>query len=209
MAGGKGRSGKTHWDATATVYAEMGVAWLRAAAGGSRGGRTLIIFWRLSQADRLHLGCGENRSQQLHDCRHLKSRFQASLGEALGATGMGCCRAPCAAGAALRCLFRVLDFPLEESLVFSLGSRLEPPARSGEVCCLGPTAPDQSHSLAPLVVQTLKNLPAMQVTQVRSLGQEDPLEKRMATHSSILAWRIPQTEEPVGLQSMGHRVGND
>ena len=47
-------------------------------------------------------------------------------------------------------------------------------------------------------------------TQVRSLGQEDPLEEVMATHSSILAWRIPWTEKPGGLQSMGsHRVGHD
>ena len=49
----------------------------------------------------------------------------------------------------------------------------------------------------------VKNLPAMQETQVPSLGQEDPLEKEMATHSSILAWRILWTEEPGGLQSMG------
>ena len=56
----------------------------------------------------------------------------------------------------------------------------------------------------------LKHLPAMQETWVRSLGQEDPLEKDMATHSSILAWRIPCTEEPGGLQSMGsQRVGHD
>ena len=48
-----------------------------------------------------------------------------------------------------------------------------------------------------------KNLPAMQETQVQSLDQENPLEKEMATHSSILAWRIPWTEEPGGLQSMG------
>ena len=55
-----------------------------------------------------------------------------------------------------------------------------------------------------------KNLPAMQETQVRSLGQEDPLEKEMATHSSILAWRIPWTEEAGGLQSMGsQRVRHD
>ena len=51
------------------------------------------------------------------------------------------------------------------------------------------------------MVQTVKNLPAMWETQVQSLGQEDPLEKGMATQSSILAWRIPQTEEPGGLQS--------
>ena len=54
----------------------------------------------------------------------------------------------------------------------------------------------------------VKNLPAMQETQVQSLGQEDPLEKKMATHSSIIAWRIPWTEEPGRLQSMGlQRVG--
>ena len=54
-----------------------------------------------------------------------------------------------------------------------------------------------------LVVQRLKRLPAMQETWVRSLGWEDPLEKEMATHSSILAWRIPWTEELGGLQSTG------
>ena len=52
------------------------------------------------------------------------------------------------------------------------------------------------------MAQTVKNLPAMQETQVWSLGQEDPMEKGMATHSSTLAWRIPSTEEPGGLQSM-------
>ena len=53
------------------------------------------------------------------------------------------------------------------------------------------------------VAQTVKNLPTMQETWVWSLGQEDPLEERMATHSSILAWEIPWTEKPGGLQSMG------
>ena len=53
------------------------------------------------------------------------------------------------------------------------------------------------------MVQIVKNLPEMQETCVRSLGQRDPLEEEMATHSSILAWRIPWTEEPGGLQSMG------
>ena len=52
---------------------------------------------------------------------------------------------------------------------------------------------------ASLVAQMVKNLPAMWETQVRSLSWEDPLEKEMATHSSILAWRIPWTEEPGGL----------
>ena len=55
------------------------------------------------------------------------------------------------------------------------------------------------------MAQRLKRLPGMQETRVRSLRQEDPLEKEMATHSSILAWEISWTEEPGGLQSMGHR----
>ena len=60
------------------------------------------------------------------------------------------------------------------------------------------------------MAQTVKNLPAMQEAQVRSLGWEDPLEKGMATHSSILAWRIPWTEELVRLQSVkSQRVGHD
>ena len=58
-------------------------------------------------------------------------------------------------------------------------------------------------SPASFVAQTVKNLPAMQETQVQSLGQEDTLEKGMAAPSRILAWRIPWTEEPGGLQSMG------
>ena len=53
------------------------------------------------------------------------------------------------------------------------------------------------------IAQLVKNLPAIQETWVRSLGQEDPLEKEMATHPSILAWRIPWMEEPGGLQSTG------
>ena len=56
---------------------------------------------------------------------------------------------------------------------------------------------------ASLVAQTVKNLPAVQKTWVQSLGWEDPLEKGTATHSSMLAWRIPWTEEPSRLQSMG------
>ena len=57
--------------------------------------------------------------------------------------------------------------------------------------------------MSPLVAQMVKNLPAMQETWVRSLGPEDLLEKGMVTHSSILAWEIPWTEEPGRLQSMG------
>ena len=61
-----------------------------------------------------------------------------------------------------------------------------------------------------LVAQMVKSLPAVQETWVQSLGREDPLEKEMATHSRILAWRIPWTEEPGGLQSMGsQRVRHD
>ena len=74
---------------------------------------------------------------------------------------------------------------------------------SGETNCLG------SHG-ASQVAQLVKNLPAVQETQVRSLGGEDPPEKEMATHSSILAWKIPGTEEPGRLQSIGsQRVGHD
>ena len=61
-----------------------------------------------------------------------------------------------------------------------------------------------------LVAQRVKRLPAMQETWVRSLGQENPLEKEMATHSSTLAWKIPWTEKPDRLQSLGlQRVGHD
>jgi len=64
--------------------------------------------------------------------------------------------------------------------------------------------------VASLVTQTVKNLPAMEETWVQYLGWENPLEKEVATHSSILAWRIPWTEELGRLQSMGsQRVGHD
>ena len=65
-------------------------------------------------------------------------------------------------------------------------------------------------NVASLVAQLVNHLPAVQETQVQSLGREDPLEKGLATHSSILAWRIPWTEEADGLQSMGsQRIGHD
>ena len=68
----------------------------------------------------------------------------------------------------------------------------------------------QNNIWVSLVAQRVKRLPAMQETWVRSLGQEDPLEKEMATHSSTLAWKIPWTEKPGRLQSMGlQRVGHD
>ena len=66
------------------------------------------------------------------------------------------------------------------------------------------------YNIASLVAQTVKHLPAMWETQVQSLGQEDPLEKEMATHSSILAWKTPWSEEPDRLQSTGlQRVGHN
>ena len=72
------------------------------------------------------------------------------------------------------------------------------------------TGPRQVTSGASLGAQMVKNLPAMQETWVRSLRQEDLLEQGMATHSSILAWRSPWTEEPGGLQSIGLQiVGHD
>ena len=64
--------------------------------------------------------------------------------------------------------------------------------------------------VAPLVAQMVKKLSAVQETWIRSLGWEDPMETEMATHSSMLAWKIPWTEEHVGLQSMGlPRVGHN
>ena len=69
---------------------------------------------------------------------------------------------------------------------------------------------DQGLPWASLVVQMVKNSPATQETQVQSLGREDPREEEVATHSRILAWRIPWTEEPRGLQSTGSQtVGHD
>ena len=62
---------------------------------------------------------------------------------------------------------------------------------------------------ASLVAQMVKNLPAMKETWVQSLVKEEPLEKEMATHSSILAWRIPWTEESGGYSSRVHKVGHD
>ena len=76
--------------------------------------------------------------------------------------------------------------------------------------CCDPQSQRLTHHkiISSLVAQMAKNLPAMQETQVQSLGWEDTLEKGMATHSSILTWKIPWTEEPGRLQSMGlQRVG--
>ena len=76
------------------------------------------------------------------------------------------------------------------------------------MCIYIPT--DISILIYNLVAQMVKILPVIQETQVRSLGQKDPLEKEMATHSSFLVWQMPWTEEPGGLQSTGsQRVGHD
>ena len=78
------------------------------------------------------------------------------------------------------------------------------------ISCISPSVLFRCHSMASLVAQRLKRLSAMRETQVCSLGQEESLEKEMATHSSILAWRIPWMEEPGRLQSTGlQRVGHD
>ena len=70
--------------------------------------------------------------------------------------------------------------------------------------------PSIKHKQSSLVTQTITNLPAMKETQVQSLSREDPLEKEMATHSSILVWRIPWKEEPGTPQSLGsQRIGHD
>ena len=74
----------------------------------------------------------------------------------------------------------------------------------------GPLTEAASSATLWTAAQTVKNLPAMRETWVRSLGREDPLEEGTATHSSILSWRIPRTEEPGGLQSIGsQRIGHD
>ena len=82
--------------------------------------------------------------------------------------------------------------------------------RGGTVLCIAGCLETSLASIGSLMAQLVKNLSAMQETRVQSLGWEDPLEKGMATHSSILAWRIPWTEEPGGLQSMGsQRIGHN
>ena len=70
------------------------------------------------------------------------------------------------------------------------------------------TATIETVAVRKMVAQTVKNLPAMQETQVQSLGQEDPLKKGMATHSSILAWEIPWTEELAGYSPWGCKESN-
>ena len=85
-----------------------------------------------------------------------------------------------------------------------------PCALTGQKRGPGDIVAGESQVVVSLVAQAVKNLPATQETRVRSLGWEDPLEEGMATHSRILAWRIPWTEEPDELQFMGsQRLGHD
>ena len=96
-------------------------------------------------------------------------------------------------------------FSLRKEKVFAYNYKNSYSYFSGVYCQIQwyPSYFSSNHNLeASLVSQMVKNPPAMQNTQVQSLGQEDPLEKGMATHSSILAWRIPWTEEPGGLQQI-------
>ena len=86
----------------------------------------------------------------------------------------------------------------------------EPQIKEDEKATSQDRSSENRPALISLVVQTVKNLPAVWETWVQSLGQGDPLEKGMATHSSVLVWRIPWTEKPGGLQSMGsQRVIHD
>ena len=94
------------------------------------------------------------------------------------------------------------EYPRTESEDREKGNRA-PAGMTSDALSLGSSATS-------LVAQTVKRLPAMLETRIRSLGREDPLEKGMATHSSTLAWKIPWMEEPGKLQSVGsQRVGHD
>ena len=107
------------------------------------------------------------------------------------------------------CLQRVTKGRSEQSLTLDSGQPALCPKPSPKSITAAASLPGQTH-LSPsrgtsglsLVAQMVKNLPAMWETRVLSLGREDSLEKKMATHSSILAWRIPWTEQPGRLQSM-------
>ena len=104
-----------------------------------------------------------------------------------------------------------LDVGQWASIQFTSASNTFPPVslnlQGGQALCLELVQKYSCTQWASLVAQTVKNLPATQETRVQSLGWEDPLEKEMATHSSIPAWRILWTEETGRLQSMGSKVG--
>ena len=101
----------------------------------------------------------------------------------------------------------VHNFPTNVTLVLSSDSRTFP-YRAKDIANFSQRYINQDWTS--LVAQMVRNLPVMWETWVQSLGQEESLEKGMATHSSILVWRIPWTEEPGGLQSMGlQRIGHN
>ena len=95
-------------------------------------------------------------------------------------------------------------------ITFSFGTRTSFLNSSNVVCCSRPVGNPLSHSRASLVAQMVKNLPIFWETWFNPWVEKIPLEKKMDTHSSILAWKIPWTDEPGGLQSMGlQRIGHD
>ena len=101
----------------------------------------------------------------------------------------------------------ILQARILEWVAFPFSRGFSQPRDRTQVSCI---AGGFFTSWATREVQTVKNLPTVPEPRAQSLGWEDPLEKGLATHSRILAWRIPWTEEPGGLQSMGsQRVGND
>ena len=113
-------------------------------------------------------------------------------------------------------LLQILIYLLFKNFEPSLNLQVTNPGEAGIysvcLCLFSPscTCYQNIPSRASLVAQRLKRLPALQETWIQSLGPEDPLEKEMETHSNILAWRIPWTEEPGGLQSTGwQRVGHN
>ena len=109
------------------------------------------------------------------------------------------------------CVWKWLTLPGKKNVnfVFSKESKLVSIYQYDILHRVSEITVDLTISWISLVAQMVKNLPSVPETWVWSLGQEDPLEKGMATHSSILAWRIPWTEEPGGLQSMGNHKEMD
>ena len=95
-------------------------------------------------------------------------------------------------------------------ILFQLSYQRSPVFTAEDKCMGNIFKANYNKYIASLVAQRVRHLPAVQETWVQSLGQEDPLEKELATHSSTLAWKIPCTEEPCRIQSMGlQRVGHD
>ena len=153
----------------------------------------------------------------LHCCtRAFSSHSKPELHSSCGARGFSCCRAGPRARASAIAARGLSSYGAQASLPHSMcnlpgpGIKAVYPVLAGGLLTTGPDrqgSPSISiftaDSLASLIPQLGKSLPAVLETRVRSLGREDPLKTEMATHSSILAWRIPRTEDPGGLWSMG------